>query len=135
MQLVDRDPARCQPNGHPLVCNCGLPLQLVPTENGQDWKSVDEQGRSRVDQTPPLLREHPERWWAELARTNPGGYSVLSAASDLGFWSWWHTHYPRPCPPGEPHVLLDVPYHCDEPAWLAPFGWQCRACKAAVPAS
>jgi hypothetical protein len=133
MQLADRDPARCQPNGHPLVCTCGMPLQMVPTEDGRDWRCVDEHGRSRVDQAPAELREDPKRWWAELLRTSPGDYSVLSAAATLGYWSWWHPHYPQPCPPDGSHVLLDVPYHCDEPMWLSPNGWRCRACKEALP--
>ncbi len=130
--MVPLDPTRCQPGGHPLECDCGEPLRLVPTENGQDWKHVDQAGRSHVDQAPPLLRSDPKRWWDELFTASPETYSVLSAAVAVGYWSWWHVHRPAPCPPGSQHVRLAMPEHCGEPAWLGPMGWRCRACKTPI---
>jgi len=112
-------------------CACGATLHAVPA--GDEWTYVDDQGRGRVDTRPKSLREDPRGWWEWLATENIGTYSRLSAAINLGCFSWTHVHHDVPNPGvGDPY---DVPECHEMPMQYVPDGWRCRVQGAVFPVS
>jgi hypothetical protein len=121
-------PAGPPPGGHRCVggagCTPGTPLRQVPAGD-LDWTFVDPAGASTTSAYPAGYLEDPARWWSELAERDIATYSALSAAVDLGWWSWWHRHQPAPGT-GRPYEGT-VPVCCGRPMHLVPVGWRCRA--------
>ena len=81
-------------------------------------------GLAHVDQAPQALRDDPAKWWADLAEHDIRSYSVLKAAVDLGYWSWYHIH--RTEAGTAPAHTGTTPFCCGSPMWAAPDGWVCR---------
>lgn len=105
------------------VCQCGAALHPVPA--GDEWGFADDNGLTRIDTRPQALRDDPRGWWEWLAAEHIGTYSRLSAAINLGCYSFTHVHHQVPGSGiGGPY---DVPVCHDQPMQYVPGGWRCRA--------
>lgn len=102
-------------------CDCGAVLHAVPA--GPEWTYLDEAGKAGVDNSPQALRDDPKAWWDQLATDDIGTYSRLSAAVNLGYYSFHHYHHASGPSVGGPYV---VPECHEMPMQYVPDGWRCR---------
>lgn len=119
-QLLEARPTRCLTGEHPLVCACGDPLERLPQADEWFYRSSATGNSGESSLPEPLER----LGWEELARQDPGLYSVLSAREALGMLYSRHNHHPVAC--GEHEHPLEVPECCNWPMRLTPQGWVCR---------
>jgi hypothetical protein len=104
------------------LCACGVVLHPVPA--GDEWGYVDSNGLTRIDTSPQALRQDPRAWWDWLATEHIGTYSRLSAAINLGCFSFIHVH--RQAPGSGVGGPYDVPSCHEQPMQYVPSGWRCR---------
>jgi len=139
-------PPTCHPEGdltawpeQRYACACGEELRMVRTSPQiNDWTEETLSGQRYRDDRPPLLRDDPARWWAELRRRMAAGdmraaqlYSTVTAAEDLGFSPWLHYHHPVTTLSAPPERR--PPFCCGSPMWASPDGWACRVTHRLFP--
>lgn len=121
---------RCA-SGHLYVCKCGEQLIHQWNAAGDDWYSVDELGRTYVDNSPEGFGT--AEWWDNLAKTNIGAYSSLKVRMDLVGNPFIHHHLSESCWLQDHPVKVAVPECCGSPMRLLRAGWSCRKSSSFFP--